>query len=75
MSSAWLTHDFLGFKFKSRYQCGGKIFFKLVSPSARAVLKDGNEDAFAAAVKMVVQHWAGYGRKAEYQNTVPGTWV
>lgn len=77
MSSAWLTHEFLGFKFKSRYQCGGKIFFRLVSPSARAVLKQGNEIAgqFRAAVALCKQHWKGHGRDAEYQSTVPGTWV
>lgn len=73
--SNWLTHEFLGFKFKSRYECGGKIYFKLVSPSARAVLRDNKAAAFKAAVALCIQHWKGYGREASYQSTVPGTWV
>lgn len=75
MSGTWMELKFDRYKFKCRYDCNGKIFFKLASPSARVLLREDDEGAFNMAKSMCVQHWKGYGREAVYQPTVPGSWV
>lgn len=76
--SMWREVVFGEYKFVWRFQCGGvqgKMHFRLASPSARTVLRNGDQAGFERAVEKCMQHAKLWGRVGVYENTVPGTWV